>query len=157
MLHACIQSDPHPHLTPRTLKFEPEALSRMHHPALEAVAVTFWIFITVVSVAGMIMDYRKRQLTLEPLRIAIEHGQQLDPEIITRLLGKEDRHEQLDPQLLKIGGIITSASGLGVGLFAAFVALVFPPYHWLVLGVGVVAVCVGVGLLIAARSLRSNA
>jgi len=126
------------------------------HPALQAVAITFWIFVTVVSVAGMIVDYRKRQLMLEPLRIAIEHGQQLDPEIITRLLGREEHHEQLDPQLLKTGGIITSASGFGVGLLAAFVARVFPPYHWLVLGIGVVAVCVGVGLLIAASSLRNN-
>lgn len=67
------------------------------HPGIQAVAITFWIFITVVSVAGMILDYRKRQLALEPLRIAIEHGQQLDPEIITRLLGKEERHEELDP------------------------------------------------------------
>jgi hypothetical protein len=127
------------------------------HPAIEAVAVTFWIFITVVSVAGMVLDYRKRQLALEPLRIAIEHGQQLDPEIITRLLGRDERHEQLDPQLLKRGGIVTSASGLGVGLLAPFVAQVFPPYHWLVLGIGVVAVCVGVGLLIAAANLRRNA
>jgi hypothetical protein len=128
----------------------------MHHPAIEAVAITFWIFITIVSVAGMVLDYRKRQLALEPLRIAIEHGQQLDPEIITRLLGKEERHEQLDPQLLKTGGIITSAAGLGVGLLAAFVAQVFPPYHWLILGIGVVAFCVGVGLVIAASSLRKN-
>ena len=126
------------------------------HPALQAVAITFWIFVTVVSVAGMIVDYRKRQFMLEPLRIALEHGHQLDPEIITRLLGREEHHEQLDPQLLKTGGIITSASGFGVGLLAAFVARVFPPYHWLVLGIGVVAVCVGVGLLIAASSLRNN-
>ena len=41
-----------------------------------AVAIAFWIFIAVVSVAGMVQDYRKRQLALEPLRIAIEHGQQ---------------------------------------------------------------------------------
>lgn len=127
------------------------------HPAIQAVAITFWIFVMVVSVAGMILDYRKRQLVLEPLRIAIEHGQQLDPEIITRLLGKEEHHEPLDPQLLRTGGIITCASGLGVGLLAPFVAKVFPPYHWLILGTGVVAVCVGVGLLIAASSLRRNA
>ena len=126
----------------------------MHHPAIAAVAIAFWIFIAVVSVAGMIQDYRKRQLALEPLRVAIEHGQQLDPEIITRLLGREERHEQTDPQELKIGGIITCASGVGVALLAPFVAQVFPPYHWLVLGVGVVALCVGVGLLIAANSLR---
>jgi len=124
------------------------------HPAIEIVGITFWIFITVVSVAGMIQDYRKRKLALEPLRIAIEQGQKLDPEIITRLLGREERHEQLNPQELKVGGIITAASGLGVGLLSVFVAQVFPPYHWLVLGAGVLAVCVGVGLLIAASSLH---
>jgi Domain of unknown function (DUF6249) len=129
----------------------------MHHPAIAAVAIAFWIFIAVVSVAGMIQDYRKRQLALEPLRIAIEHGQQLTPEILARLLGREERHEQLDPQLLQVGGIITCAAGLGVGVLSLFVAQVFAPYHWLVLGVGLLAVCVGVGLLIAAKSLRGSA
>ena len=126
----------------------------MHHPAIAAVAIAFWIFIAVVSVAGIIRDYRNRQLALEPLRIAIEHGQQLDPEIITRLLGREGRHEAVNPLDLKIGGIITCTSGVGVALLSFFVSLVFPPYHWLVLGTGVLAVCVGVGLLIAASALR---
>ena len=122
--------------------------------SIAAVAIVFWIFIAVVSVAGMIQDYRKRQLALEPLRIAIEHGQQLSPEIIAKLLGREERHAELDPNLLKVGGIITCASGIGVALLSIFVALAFPPYHWIALGVGTVAVCVGVGLLIAAKSIR---
>ena len=121
---------------------------------IAAVAIVFWIFIAVVSVAGMIQDYRKRQLALEPLRIAIEHGQQLSPEIIAKLLGRDERHEELDPNLLKVGGIITCAAGIGVALLSIFIALVFPPYHWIALGVGIVAVCVGVGLIIAAKSIR---
>src|ERR1700722_141627 len=122
--------------------------------SIAAVAIVFWIFIAVVSVAGMIQDYRKRQLALEPLRIAIEHGQQLSPEIIAKLLGREKRHKELDPNLLKVGGIITCASGIGVALLSIFIALVFPPYHWIALGAGIVAVCVGVGLIIAAKSIR---
>jgi hypothetical protein len=127
-----------------------------HHPGagIAAVAIAFWVFIAIVSVAGMIQDYRKRQLALEPLRIAIEHGQQLSPEIIAKLLGRDERHEELDPNLLKVGGIITCASGVGVALLSIFISLVFPPYHWIALGVGIVAVCVGVGLLIAAKSIR---
>ena len=127
-----------------------------HSPGIgiAVVAIAFWVFVGVVSVAGMIQDYRKRQLALEPLRIAIEHGQQLSPEIIAKLVGREERQEELDPQLLRIGGIITSAAGIGVALLSIFIALVFPPYHWIVLGVGVLAVCVGVGLLVAAKSLR---
>jgi hypothetical protein len=122
-----------------------------------AVAIAFWIFLAVVSVAGTIQDYRKRQLALEPLRAAIEHGQKLDPEVISRLLGQRERDDGLDPNLLHVGGIITCAAGAGVALLSAFVAAVFPPYHLLVLGVGVLAICVGVGLLIAARSLRHAA
>jgi hypothetical protein len=121
---------------------------------IAAVAIAFWIFIAVVSVAGMIQDYRKRQLALEPLRIAIEHGQQLSPEIIAKLLGRDEKHEELDPNLLKVGGIITCAAGVGVALLSIFIAMVFPPHHWIVLGTGVLAVCVGVGLLIAAKSIR---
>jgi len=121
---------------------------------IAAVGIAFWVFIAVVSVAGMIQDYRKRQLALEPLRIAIEHGQQLSPEIIAKLLGREERHEELDPNLLKVGGIITCASGFGVALLSIFIAMVYPPYQWIALGVGILAVCVGVGLLIAAKSIR---
>jgi len=126
----------------------------MHHPAIAAVAIVFWIFVAVVSVAGIIQDYRKRQLSLEPLRLAIQHGQKLDPEVISRLLGREEHHEELEPKALKVAGIITCASGVGVAILSAFVAAVFPPYHMIVLGVGALAVCVGVGLLIAARSLK---
>ena len=126
------------------------------HPGITVVAVFFWIFIAIVSVAGMIQDYRKRQLAIEPLRIAIEHGQQLTPEMIARLLGKEERDEVVDPRLLRIGGIITCASGVGVALLSIFVALVFPPYHWMVLGGGILAVCVGIGLLWAASSLQRH-
>ncbi len=129
------------------------------HPGqgITVVAVVFWIFVAIVSVAGMIQDYRKRQLALEPLRIAIEHGQQLTPEIIDRLLGKQERHDALDPRQLRVGGIITCASGLGVALLSIFVAKVSPPFHWILLGAGVLTLCVGLGLLVAARSLQCDA
>ena len=127
------------------------------HTGITIVAVFFWIFVGAVSIAGMVQDYRKRQLALEPLRIAIEHGQPLTPEILAKLLGREEHEDELDPRLLKVGGIITCSSSIGVALLAGFVSLVFPPYHWLVLGVGVVAFCVGIGLLLAASVLRRNA
>lgn len=126
-------------------------------PGIAIVAVFFWVFVAVVAVAGIIQDYRKRQLALEPLRIAIERGQHLTPEIIARLLGREEQSAPLDPQLLRVGGIITCASGVGVALLSIFVEKVFPPYHWIVLGVGVLAVCIGIGLLVAAGSLRRDA
>jgi len=127
----------------------------MNHIGITVVSVAFWVFCGVVAVAGIIQDYRKRKLAQETLRTAIEHGQQLSPEVIDRLLGREEQDPgTVDPRDLQIGGIITCASGIGVALLSPFVALVFPPFHWLVLGVGVLATCVGVGLLVAAKSLR---
>ena len=125
-----------------------------HSGELTAVAIVFWVFVAIVSIAGMLQDYRKRKLALEPLRIAIEHGQQLSPEIIATLLGREERDKALDPRLLEVGGIITCAAGVGVALLSLFLSRVFPPYHLIATGTGAVAVCVGIGLIIAAKSLR---
>ena len=127
----------------------------MNHIGITLVSIAFWVFVAVVSVAGIIQDYRKRQLALEPLKVAIEHGQQLSPEMLAKLIGHGDQDGQLDPKLLRVGGIITCAAGVGVALLAGFVSLVFPPYHWIVLGVGILAICVGVGLTVAAKSLRA--
>jgi hypothetical protein len=123
-----------------------------------AVAIAFWLFLTVVSVAGIIQDYRKKQLALDPLRLAIERGHQLDPEVISRLLGQTDHEGHVDPRYLDIGGVITCSAGVGVVLLSWFLARVIPsPYYLIVLGAGVVVICVGVGLMISARVLNSYA
>ena len=51
-----------------------------------AVAIAFWVFVAIATVAGIVGDYKKRQLSLEPLRAAIEKGQQLDPAVVERLM-----------------------------------------------------------------------
>lgn len=121
------------------------------------VAVAFWIFLAVSAVAGMRYDLRKRQLAMESLRAAIEHGQPLEPGVVEQILarhggGEADRPEDLQPYL-GIGGIITIAAGVGVALAAFLVGLQFPVARYPMLGAGVVAVCVGIGLLAAARHL----
>jgi hypothetical protein len=55
---------------------------------------------------------------------------------------------------MEVGGIVTCAAGVGVALVSLLLAQVFPPYHLIATGIGVVAVCVGVGLIFAAKSLR---
>jgi len=73
-----------------------------------AIAVaTFWLFITIVSVAGIMYDYRKKRLVVDTLRHAIEHGAQLDPALLDRLLSHQKdadaREQTMDPRLLKMG------------------------------------------------------
>ncbi len=121
------------------------------------VAVAFWIFLTVSAYAAIRYDFRKRQLAMESLRAAIERGQPLDPAVVEQILARHsgsgaDDARDLAPYL-QIGGIITIASGVGVFIAAFFVGLQFPIAKLPMLGAGALAVCIGAGLLVAARTL----
>jgi Domain of unknown function (DUF6249) len=123
---------------------------------MEFVAVAFWLFLGVAAVAGIVADYKKRRLALEPLRAAIERGQQLDPVIIEKLMNQDRRRDELKPEHLQVGGIITIASGVGLALLSLFIRQVAPVAFYPIMGAGAVAVCIGVGLLIAAKVLMKN-
>ncbi len=120
-----------------------------------AVAIAFWIFVTVAAVAGIVGDYKKRQLALEPLRTAIERGQQLDPALVERLMAPE-RDAGINPLYLRVGGIITLSAGVGVVILAFLLNQVEPLSFYPVLGGGVVTMCVGAGLVIAARAVEQQ-
>jgi O-antigen/teichoic acid export membrane protein len=117
-----------------------------------AVAIAFWIFVTVAAVAGIVADYKKRRVAFEPLRAAIERGQPLDPALVERLLAPE-RDTGINPVHLQVGGIITLSAGVGIGLLAFFIYPVAPISLYPVLGGGIVVVCVGLGLVLAARAV----
>jgi hypothetical protein len=114
--------------------------------------IGMFAFLTVAVIAGMISEYQKRRMELEPLRAAIERGQQLDPAIIERLMARE-QHDEVKPVQLRIGGIICIAAGIGFALLSPTLQVAASRAVFPVLGVGVLAVCVGIGLLISARVL----
>ena len=116
-----------------------------------AVAISFWIFVTIAAVAGIVADYKKRQVALEPLRVAIERGQQLDPALVDRLMAPE-RDAGLNPLYLRVGGIICLAAGVGVVILAFLLNQIAPASFYPILGGGAVTLCVGGGLVIAARA-----
>src|SRR5262249_15019084 len=108
--------------------------------------------LAISAVAGIVGGYKKRRLEIEPLRAAIERGQQLDPALVERLMMRE-RHgkgAELEPVQFRIGGIVTVAAGIGVALLSFFISRVAPSAFYPILGVGVVAICVGAGLLVCA-------
>ena len=125
----------------------------MHNPAWLFLGLAFWLFMTVAAVAGIVAEYKKRKLELEPLRAAIERGQQLDPAIIERLMAREQREQDPNPMYLQVGGIIAIAAGIGIAALAAFVSQVLPGSLFPILGAGVLVICVGVGLVFAARAI----
>jgi hypothetical protein len=130
----------------------------MEHIGLTVIGVAFWAFLAVSAVAGIVGEYRKRRIELEPLRAAIERGQQLDPALVERLMMRPQHGKDfgLEPINYRIGGIVTVASGIGLALLSFFINPVVPSAFYPLIGVGVVAVCVGVGLLICARVLERH-
>lgn len=119
------------------------------------VGVAFWLFIGAVSIAGIVSDYKRRRGGIEVLRLAIEKGQQLDPALVEKLTSYERDGEPTDPVSIKIGGIITTASGVGICLLSFFISRIAPIALYPILGVGVVAICVGMGLLIGSGVLAA--
>jgi hypothetical protein len=125
----------------------------MDHFGPFSVAIAFWLFVAVASVAGIVADYKKRQAALSPLHTAIERGQQLDPALVERLMAPEGGSD-INPVYLRIAGIITLSAGVGVGILAFFLAQVAPIALYPVLGGGVVTVCIGAGLMLSARAVE---
>lgn len=121
------------------------------------VAAAFWIFLAISAVAGMKYDFRKRQVAMESLRAAIERGLPLEPAVVEKLLVRDrspaaDGLRDLEPGL-QIGGIITVAAGIGTFIAAFLVGLQFPVAKLPMLGAGILTVCIGSGMLLAARAL----
>jgi hypothetical protein len=119
------------------------------------VAIVFWIFVTVAAVSGIVADYKKRKAALAPLTAAIERGQQLDPALVERLMAPE-KDSGPNPLYLRVGGIIVLAAGVGVLVLAFFISQVEPRALYPILGGGAVTVCVGVGLMVAARAIEAH-
>jgi hypothetical protein len=122
----------------------------VHDATLHLVPIAFLIFLTTCAVAGIVADYKKRKVALEPLRAAIERGQQLDPAVIERIMAPE-RDRGLNPMYLKIPGIIILSVGVGIALVALILSRVDPGVLYPALGGASVVLCLGVGFLIAGR------
>lgn len=124
------------------------------------VGIAFWLFLAAAAVAGIVGDYKKRKLEIEPLRAAIERGQQLDPALIEKLMAREPRGQPLNPLDLRVGGIITISAAIGVGLLGLFsrwlglaISVGGVPLSGIAGGIALLALCVGIGLLVAAARI----
>jgi hypothetical protein len=117
------------------------------------VPIAFLVFLTVCAVAGIVTDYMKRKAALEPLRAAVERGQQLDPALVDRLMAPE-KSSGLAPMSLMVGGIIASAAGVGIVILSILLSQIDHEALYPVMGGGIVALCVGIGLIVASRAVE---
>lgn len=116
-------------------------------------AFGFWMFIAAVVVAGIWFDARKREIQQETLRRVVESGQQLDPELIDRML-KDNAGNERPERDLKVGGIITLSVAPGLVLLGYFLGRLEEKVFGVLLGVALLVGFVGLGLLIAGRMVE---
>ena len=116
-------------------------------------ALGFWIFIATVIVAGVWFDAKKRETQQETLRRVVESGQQLDPELIDRMLKTGSETGRPDREL-KVGGVITLSVAPGLVIFGYFLSKLEEDLWDVMLGVGLLVGFVGLGLIVAGKMVE---
>ncbi len=107
-------------------------------PDLTAVFVigTIFGFTAIIAVASMYMGHRARQMRHETIRLALEKGQPLPPEVLG------------PPRQDKARGIRLIALGIGLGLFLYLLNPSTTHGHH-VWGVGFILIAIGIGHLLS--------
>jgi len=124
-----------------------------------AVAATL-LAIAGVLIAIIISKQKNNQAKLDFLRSAMERGAALDPELIDKVMHPNKtapgKKALLPGQGARVAGILVIAFGVGYAVFAAFIAIIAPDARLPMMGVACMMGCIGVGLLVVSKVLRSE-
>ncbi len=119
---------------------------------MEAVAglagLGFWLFLAAVVVSGVWFDARKRESQQETLRRLVESGQELDVEVIDRMMANTADREKSEKDL-KVGGIIMMFVAMGLTVLGWFLSRSNDEIFWVLLGVSLLVFLIGTGLFVA--------
>ena len=107
-------------------------------------------------IGGMIVGSRLRRAALQVIQSAVEKGERLDPAVIEQIISPPRPARPASAKLGPMPGIMTIALGIGVSLLAATVNWGQPDKILHTLGSGLILICLGVGLLICDRVLKSR-
>jgi hypothetical protein len=127
-------------------------MSNLVHTNVE-VAVVFWLSLAAVIIAAIVASVLKRKAGLAAIQHAIERGQQLDERTVRALLGRMPSKNRRTELLMH--GSVWFAFGVGFPLFGW---LSFePPLRSILIGLGILMLCLGTGLLIASQVVGRTA
>jgi hypothetical protein len=115
--------------------------------------IVFWLLVGAVVVSAIISDSRRRRDALDIVKLAIERGQPLDPALIEKLIGR-GHVPRLNSTSLMVSSIICLSAGIGGVIFAFCLGT----YKAIIpmCGLGIIVICIGIGLRIAAKYVRRN-
>lgn len=117
----------------------------------------FWIFILVISLAGVVQTMLRNYQREKTIRMAIEKGVTLDPAALTSLQRNPNNPEDTRRGLL-IGSIVTFSVGCGLMVMGYVLGLERGGPLVPLFGVGGLLWCISLGLFFAryAVSTRSS-
>lgn len=113
-------------------------------------AVAFWGFLATVIAAGVWHDIRRRDAQHETLRRLMESGKEVEQSLVDSVLGGGER---LDLSL-KIGGLVVVSLAPGLAILGWILSGLSDWALPALLGTGVLVACLGIGLLIASKSVE---
>lgn len=114
--------------------------------------LAFWGFIASVVVGGIWYSAREKEAQHETLRRMIESGKPIDQELMEKILGgtKDTARD------LRVGGMITLAVAPGLAIMGWFISIIDERALYPLLGIAILVGCVGIGLLVAAKSTERS-
>jgi thymidine phosphorylase len=114
--------------------------------------LAFWGFIAAVVVGGMWYSIREKEAQHETLRRMVESGKPVDEEMLEKILGgtKDTARD------LRVGGMITLAVAPGLAIMGLFISMIEERALYPLLGTAILVGCVGIGLLVAAKSTERS-
>jgi hypothetical protein len=133
------------------------------HPLSIGTAIA--VAATVLAIAGVLIaiitsSQKRNQAKLDFLRNAMEQGVALNPELIDKVMhpSRAAADKQVLPrgQGARVAGIVVIAFGVGYAIFACFIAIISPEARPPMLGVACLILCIGIGLLVVSKVLRSE-
>jgi len=134
----------------------------MHPMAIgNAIAVAASLLaIAGVLIAIITSNQKNNQAKLDFLRNAVERGVELHPDLIDKIM--HPNRNAAGKQALPRGqgslaaGILVIAFGVGYAIFACVIAIIAPSARLPMLGVACLFICIGIGLLVVSKVLRSK-
>ena len=108
-------------------------------------ALGFWFFLAAVVVGGMWFDMKKRESQQETLRRVVESGQQLDVEVIDRMLEATGGGDSKEDDL-KTAGIIMFGVSLGLVILGYALSQFSDKIITVMSGVGGLTLMIGAAL-----------
>jgi hypothetical protein len=120
---------------------------------------------TLLAIAGVLIaiitsNQRRHQAKVDLLRTAMERGVALSPELIDKLMHPNrisaGRQGLSRGQGARVAGILVIAFGVGYAIFARLIGVIAPGALIPLLAVACLFICIGIGLLVVSKVLRSE-